>query len=93
MDNLVSSIFLLITAPHLSIYLMCTPCQSGGYFFTTHAGRVRICSITLPKLLHGVEKRAMVSYNIRKFEDFVSRLKVLPYDTCSLSTMEMLERI
>jgi len=34
----------------------------------------------LPELLHGVEKSAVVSYNLRNVEDFVSRLEVLPYD-------------
>jgi len=34
----------------------------------------------LAELLHGVEKSAMVSYNLCKVEDFVSRLEVLPYD-------------
>ncbi len=39
-----------------------------------------ISSITLAKLLHGVEKSAMVSHNLGKVEDFVSRLEVLSYD-------------
>jgi tRNA(fMet)-specific endonuclease VapC len=39
-----------------------------------------ISSITSAELLHGVEKSAMVSHNLRKVEDFVSRLEVLPYD-------------
>jgi len=50
------------------------------YFFTTHTGQVCIRSITLPELLHGVEKSAMVSYNLCNVEDFVSCLQVLPYD-------------
>jgi len=32
----------------------------------------------LAELSHGVEKSAMVSYNLCKVEDFVSRLAVLP---------------
>lgn len=39
-----------------------------------------ISSITLAELLHGVEKSSMVSHNLRKVEDFTSRLDVLPYD-------------
>lgn len=48
--------------------------------FNAHAGLMCISSITLAELLHGVEKSAMVSHNLRKVEDFVSRLEVLPYD-------------
>ena len=48
--------------------------------FNTHAGQMCISSITLAELLHGVEKSSMVSHNLRKVEDFVSRLDVLPYD-------------
>jgi tRNA(fMet)-specific endonuclease VapC len=48
--------------------------------FNAHAGQMCISSITLAELFHGVEKSAMVSHNLRKVEDFVSRLEVLPYD-------------
>jgi len=48
--------------------------------FNTHAGQMCISSITLAELLHGVEKSSMVSHNLRKVKDFVSRLEVLPYD-------------
>ena len=48
--------------------------------FNARAGQMCISSITLSELLHGVEKSAMVSHNLRKVEDFVSRLEVLPYD-------------
>ena len=48
--------------------------------FNAHAGQMSISSITLAELLHGVEKSAMVSHNLRKVEDFVFRLVVLPYD-------------
>ncbi len=48
--------------------------------FNTHVGQMCISSITLAELLHGVEKSSMVSHNLRKVEDFVSRLDVLPYD-------------
>lgn len=48
--------------------------------FNAHAGQMCISSITLAELFHGVEKSSMVSHNLRKIEDFVSRLEVLPYD-------------
>ena len=48
--------------------------------FNAHAGQMCISSITLAELLHGVEKSSMISRNLRKVEDFVSRLEVLPYE-------------
>ncbi|SHO53782.1 type II toxin-antitoxin system tRNA(fMet)-specific endonuclease VapC [Desulfopila aestuarii] len=48
--------------------------------FNDHAEQMCISSITLAELLHGVEKSSMVSHNLRKVEDFVSRLEVLFYD-------------
>ena len=48
--------------------------------FNAHAGQMCISSITLAELLHGVEKSSMVSHNLGKIEDFVSRLEILPYD-------------
>lgn len=48
--------------------------------FNAHAGQMCISSITLAELLHGAEKSAMVSHNLGKVEDFVSRLEVLSYD-------------
>jgi len=53
--------------------------------FNAHAGLMCISSITLAELLHGVEKSAMISHNMRKVEDFVSRLEVLPYDSPAAS--------
>lgn len=47
--------------------------------FNAHAGQMCISSITLAELLHGAEKSTMVSHNLRRVEDFVSRLEVLPY--------------
>lgn len=38
-----------------------------------------ISSITLAELLHGVEKSEFVERNLRKVEDFISRLEVLDY--------------
>ena len=53
--------------------------------FNAHAGQMCISSITLAELLHGVEKSSMISQNMRKVEDFVSRLVVLPYDSSAAS--------
>ncbi len=53
--------------------------------FNAHAGLMCISSITLAELLHGVEKSSMISQNMRKVEDFVSRLEVLSYDSSAAS--------
>jgi tRNA(fMet)-specific endonuclease VapC len=53
--------------------------------FNAHAGQMCISSITLAELLHGVEKSSMISKNLRKVEDFVSRLEVLPYENTAAS--------
>ncbi len=47
--------------------------------FNRHAGQMCISSITLAELLHGVEKSSVPDHNLRKVEDFVSRLDVLEY--------------
>lgn len=47
--------------------------------FNRHAGQECISSITLAELLHGVEKSAMPEKNMKRVEDFVSRLEVLIY--------------
>ena len=47
--------------------------------FNRHAGQMCISSITLAELLHGVEKSSMPDHNLRKVEDFVSRMEVLEY--------------
>ena len=47
--------------------------------FNQHAGQMCISSITLAELLHGVEKSAKPDQNLRRVEDFVSRLEVLEY--------------
>lgn len=49
--------------------------------FNAHASQMCISSITLAELLHGVEKSSMISQNMRKIEDFISHLEVLPYDS------------
>lgn len=53
--------------------------------FNSHAGQMCISSITLAELLHGVEKSSMIQKNLRKVEDFVSRLEVLPYENTAAS--------
>jgi tRNA(fMet)-specific endonuclease VapC len=53
--------------------------------FNAHAGQMCISSITLAELLHGVEKSSMITKNLRKVEDFVSRLEVLPYENIAAS--------
>jgi tRNA(fMet)-specific endonuclease VapC len=53
--------------------------------FNAHADQMCISSITLAELLHGVEKSSMITKNMRKVEDFVSRLEVLPYDNSAAS--------
>ena len=47
--------------------------------FNQHAEQLAISSITLAELLHGAEKSMHVERNLRKIEDFVSRLEVLDY--------------
>lgn len=47
--------------------------------FNRFAGQMCISSITLAELMHGVEKSEMQESNLRKVEDFISRLEVLPY--------------
>lgn len=39
-----------------------------------------ISSITLAELLHGCEKSQYIEKNLRKVEDFCSRLEILEYD-------------
>jgi len=39
----------------------------------------------LAELQHGVEKSSIVTKNLRKVEDFVSRLEVLPYGNTAAS--------
>ena len=53
--------------------------------FNAHTGQMCISSITLAELLHGVEKSSMVSHNLQKVEDFISRLDVLSYDNGAAS--------
>lgn len=47
--------------------------------FNLHAGQLCISSITLAELLLGAAKSSKTEYNLRKIEDFVSRLEVLEY--------------
>lgn len=47
--------------------------------FNEHTGALCISNITLAELLHGVEKSEQRARNLRRVEDFVSRLEVLDY--------------
>jgi tRNA(fMet)-specific endonuclease VapC len=47
--------------------------------FNRHAGQMCISSITFAELLHGVEKSSIPDQNLRRVEDFVSRIEVLEY--------------
>lgn len=47
--------------------------------FNQHAGQMCISAITLAELMHGAEKSAQPAHNLRRVEDFVSRLEVMPY--------------
>lgn len=47
--------------------------------FNEQAGYMCISAITLSELLHGVEKSSDPPRNLRRVEDFVSRLDVLDY--------------
>jgi len=49
--------------------------------FNQHVGQMCISSITLAELLHGVEKSAKKTHNLKQVEEFVSRLDVLEYGT------------
>ncbi len=47
--------------------------------FNQYAGQLCISSITFAELMHGVEKSAKPDHNMRKVEDFVSRVAMLEY--------------
>ncbi len=49
--------------------------------FNRHADQMCISCITLAELIHGVEKSSIPEKNMKRVEDFISRLEVLPYDT------------
>lgn len=51
--------------------------------FNENAGLMCISSITLAELLHGAEKSDYPARNLRKVEDFVSRLEVVDYDSAA----------
>lgn len=48
--------------------------------FNKYAGQMCISSITLGELIHGVEKSNDPFRNLRKVEDFISRLEVVEYE-------------
>ena len=47
--------------------------------FNLHTGQMCISSITLAEMFHGAEKSAIPDQNLRRIEDFTSRLEVLEY--------------
>lgn len=47
--------------------------------FNRYADQMAMSSISLAELLHGAEKSDFVERNLRKVEDFISRLVVLDY--------------
>jgi len=47
--------------------------------FNQHVGQMCISSITLAELFHGVEKSERRSDNLKRVEEFVSRLEILEY--------------
>lgn len=49
--------------------------------FNANTGTLCISSITLAELLHGVEKSEYPEKNLRRVEDFTSRLEVLDYQS------------
>ena len=49
--------------------------------FNDYAGRLCISAITLAELMHGVEKSSSPSQNLKRVEDFTSRVEVFDYGT------------
>jgi len=48
--------------------------------FNRYTDQMCISSITLAELIHGVEKSSLPEKNMKRVEDFISRLEVLFYD-------------
>lgn len=48
--------------------------------FKRHADQMCISAITLAELVHGVEKSTIPEQNMRRVEDFISRVEILVYD-------------
>jgi tRNA(fMet)-specific endonuclease VapC len=48
--------------------------------FNRYTDQMCISSITLAELIHGVEKSSHPEKNMKRVEDFISRLEVLSYD-------------
>jgi len=53
--------------------------------FNSHAEQLCISTITLAELYYGAEKSSQAGHNMRRIEDFASRLIVLPYDAKAAS--------
>jgi len=64
---------------NIVIYVIKRKPRQALEIFNLHAGQMCISSITLAEMLHGAEKSAMPDQNLRRIEDFTSRLQVLEY--------------
>jgi len=64
---------------NIVIYVIKRKPRQALEIFNLHAGQMCISSITLAEILHGAEKSAMPDQNLRRIEDFTSRLQVLDY--------------
>jgi tRNA(fMet)-specific endonuclease VapC len=65
--------------PNIVIYVIKHRPPEVREVFNRHHGHMAISAVTLAELLHGAEKSADPSRNLRVVEDFCSRLEVLPY--------------
>lgn len=64
---------------NIAIYVIKRKPLAALETFNRHSDQLSISSITLAELLHGAEKSDYVEQNMRKVEDFVSRLELLDY--------------
>ena len=64
---------------NIVIYVIRRKPRQALEIFNLHAGQMCISSITLAEMFHGAEKSAMPDQNLRRIEDFTSRLQVLEY--------------
>jgi len=64
---------------NIVIYVIKRKPKQALEIFNLHAGQMCISSITLAEMLHGAEKSEMPDQNLRRIEDFTSRLQVLDY--------------
>lgn len=64
---------------NIVIYVMKQRPLSVLEIFNQHAEQLCVSSITAGELYYGAEKSERVTHNLRKAEDFLSRLQVLSY--------------